>query len=77
MKIQSQNLIKKKGAVPVGRAPDYWDSLLAPGLVLADDEVWHATRQNRPHLPRHLVLDLADADAELKELFHALMRPVH
>ena len=73
MKFNYQNLRKKKGAVPEGRAPDYWNSLLAPGLVLADDEVRHATRQNRPHLPRHLVLDLADADAELKELLHALM----
>ena len=73
IKIQFQNLRKKKGAVPEGRAPDYWNSLLAPGLVLADDEVRHAARQNRPHLPRHLVLHLADADAELEELLHALM----
>ena len=72
MKIQYQNLRKKKEAVPEGRASD-WNSLLAPGVVLADDEVRHATWQNRPHLPRHLVLDLADADAELKELLHALM----
>lgn len=40
---------------------------------LADDEVRHATRQDRPHLPRHLVPDLADADAELEELLHSLM----
>lgn len=47
--------------------------MLAPGLALADDVVRHAARQNRPHLSRHLTLNLTDPDAKLKELLHVLM----
>ena len=43
-------------------------------LVLVDDVVRHATGQSQPHLPRQLGLNLADPNAELEELLHALMK---
>ena len=76
MKIQFQNLIKKKEAVPEGRASIYWNSLPARWTWLGgDDVVRHPTRQSAPHLARHEALDLADADAELEELLHRLVQP--
>jgi len=75
MKIQSQNSIKKKGAVPVGRAPDYPNSPPVRWTWLGGyDVVRHPARQSIPHLARHEALDLADADAELEELLHRLMK---
>src|SRR3989338_5097793 len=75
MKIQSQNLIKKKGAVPVGRAPVYLNLSLVRWVWLgSDDVVRHPARQSAPHLARHEALDLANADAELEELLHRLVK---
>lgn len=75
MKIQIQNSIKKKGAVPEGRAPDYWNSSPAWWMPLGgDDVVRHPARQSAPHLARHEALDLADADTKLEELLHRLVQ---
>lgn len=45
-----------------------------PRWLLLDHEIWHAAREDRPHLTRQEVFDLADGDAELNELLLGLVR---